>query len=292
MNYDESYKKEVFDRFNLYVNDSQKEASNYLEMSPPPAYTYLLDLTPGNMLEHIDLAIEQKYLLLNHETFYIYDLSKEKSTPYNTLVFQLTGSPLKSLETTAVVMSRYFKHLNIDYRWVRQFGLALRIKTCCPFVLGSYYFTPDRGVVKRPGNWIAFHHVRDMHPHAEGTLFSITKGHQLLTNQSFKHMKHLAHQTRLMAESQNKVVREWLELREKQKGTYTEDNIIDRLSTSSVFTMNTPPLSSWMMTIIYLQSLDLISQSLEEGDPLIDDIKKRHKKNLLADEDELDYQDY
>lgn len=266
------------------MNDSQKEDATLFLKSHPPAYTYVLNLAPDTMLDHIDLAIEQKYLLLDHETFYIYDLSKEKSTPYNSLVFQLTGAPLKSLETTTKIMTRYFKYVNVDYRWVRQFGLALKIKSCCPFVLGSYYFTPDRGVVKRSGNWIAFHHVLDMHPHPEGTLFNFSNRHQLITKQSLKHMTHLAHQTRLMAESQNKIAREWLNLQEKQKGTYSTDNIIDRLSTSSVFTMETPPLSSWMMTIIYYQSIGLIRQTLDEGDPLIDDIKRRHKKYLLDDD--------
>lgn len=284
MDYDESYKKEVLDRFNLYVNDSQKETSTPFLKDHPPAYTYVLNLTPDTMRDHIDVAIEQKYLLLDHETFYIYDLSKDKSTPYNALVFQLTGAPLKSMETTNKIMSRYFKYMNVDYRWVRQFGLALKIKSCCPFVLGSYYFTPDRGVVKRSGNWIAFHHVLGMHAHTDGTLFNFRNHHQLITKQSLKHMKHLAHQTRLMAESQNKIAREWLDLHEKQKGTYSKDNIIDRLSTSSVFTLQTPPLSSWMMTLIYYQSLSLISQTLDEGDPLIDDIKRRHKNNLLDDE--------
>jgi len=284
LDYNATHKQRVIEQFQLYVNDSQKHPSEYDTRSHPPAPAQAFDLTPDNIRGHLDIAIEQQYLLLDHETFYVYDLSKEKDTPYNTLVFQLSGSPLKSLETTTQVMTRYFKHVNVDYRWIRQFGQALKIKSCCPFVLGSHYFTPDRGVVRRHANWIAFHHVLGMHPHKDGTFFNIEGRHQLLSRRSFKHMQHLTHQTRLLAESQHKITSEWLALLDNQAGTYNKNNIIDRLSTASVFTQPTPPLTSWMMSLIYFQSLDFLLQSLEEGDPLIDEIKARHQKNLLDDD--------
>ncbi|WP_423188952.1 hypothetical protein ACO1PF_10210 [Alkalibacterium sp. f15] len=288
MDFETKQQTTYLEQLTALVTDSHGTQFPDYSLVPSPSSPHLLCLSPETMLDHLDLAIEQKHLLIDNETFYVYDLSKEKSTPYNTLVFQLNGSPLKTLETTTKVMDRYFDYINVDYRWVRQFGHALNVKKCCPFVLGSHYLTPDSGAIRKHANWIAFHHVLDFYPHGNRTFFNIAGHHQLVSKRSYKHMLHLAHQTRLLAESQDKITREWLTLLANQAGTYSQNNIINRLSTPSVFTQPSPPLSSWMMKLIFFQAKYLLLGLLKEGDPLIDELKKKHEKDLLDDEEEDD----
>lgn len=139
-----------------------------------------LQVTPENILTYLDMAIPQKILLIDDHSFYVFDLSNNKETEYNTLVFQKEGVPLKTVEKTNEVMSRFFSHSKVSYESIQFLGKILGIHQKCPYVLGHKSFAPERGISKNNANWIAFHHVENVSAIDNYSLLSIHPHHELI----------------------------------------------------------------------------------------------------------------
>ncbi|OJF94687.1 competence protein ComK [Alkalibacterium sp. 20] len=229
----------------------------------------VLTVSPDKVLTFIDEAIEQTYLLINTETFYICDLSKETATPFKTLVFQTNGELLKTKETTRQVMDRFFDYRTMDYRSVQLLGRSLSIHRMCPYVVGAQCFAPDKGPSKNQANWIALHHVLKVTAHREQTLLHITASHELILDHSVKKVQQLIDQARTLRHVMTLVTSEWINLIHYEKTVYEPMNVLNHRSLETVFNPPVPLLSSWLSSLIYLQAQDLVKSVLKEGDPTL-----------------------
>ncbi|MER2064285.1 MAG: hypothetical protein ABS873_06505, partial [Alkalibacterium sp.] len=143
-----------------FTNSLLQDGSPYYALhSNALPYKRMLEINADSLTRSLGEAIEQNQLLVSTHSFYIYDLSSDKDTEYNTLVFQLTGEILKSKETTTQIMNRYFDYRRVDYLFIKQFGKTLGISQLCPYVVGETMFVPDKGTAKNHSSWIAFHHL-------------------------------------------------------------------------------------------------------------------------------------
>lgn len=118
-----------------------------------------LNINNESLSLYLDEAFEQKQLLLTPDSFYIQDISHINESEYNTVVYQISGSILKTHETTSQVMKRYFHYLEVDYSFVQRIGKCIGINQRCPYVVGETLFAPERGSTKNNSSWIAFHNI-------------------------------------------------------------------------------------------------------------------------------------
>lgn len=103
--------------------------------APPPVHPVSLK---GELLQQtLDISIESSFLLPCENTFFLMDLSNQLETPYNSLMFQLDNSPMKSTATTKDIMDCYFEEQRIPYSVMTQLGETLGYKQRLPYVVGE-----------------------------------------------------------------------------------------------------------------------------------------------------------
>lgn len=272
MNYDKEYRVEIMDRFDAFVRCSEAQKTRPYSLVPEQMEldSRVLTIKEDNVFDFLDVALIQTYLLLDDDSFYVCDLSKFTSTAYNTLVFQINGTILKSEETTTQIITRYMKYIGIDYKATMQLGKSVGIFSQCPFVYGTLCFTPLNGASKKSVSWIGLHHVQAITPHLKATYFNIDGKHELILNISHKSVSRLIRQTKILSDSQQRMTTEWLTLMHHQKECSARPNVVTRCTVSNHFSQPLPLLSTWLMTQSYLQGRWIVKDMLKEGDPLID----------------------
>lgn len=232
-----------------------------------------LQINPENILTYLDMAIPQKKLLIDDYSFYVFDLSKNKKTEYNTLVFQKEGVPLKTVEKTSQVMSRFFSHSKVSYESIQFLGKILDIHQKCPYVLGNKSFAPDRGTSKKDANWIAFHHVENVSSIDNRSLLSIHPHHELVIEMNTKRVYQMLDRISLIAEAERRLVKESTELFERRFSSLPTNNVVERHLRSG----NVPEIPSVLSLhnqLIYVKAIQVLSEVFEEEDPYYDDIRK------------------
>ncbi|GEN50369.1 competence protein ComK [Alkalibacterium pelagium] len=240
-----------------------------------------LKIDVSQILNHLDVSIEQKYITIDRTCFYVCDLSKEVRTTYNTIVFNLYGSPLKSTETTTQIMNRSFNAMNIKYDMIRQLGKALGISQKCPYVLGPMCFAPDKGTKHNHASWIGIHNVRDIYSHEKQTLLSIKNEHELLIDLDVKKTDKLVTNGHIIYQAQESMVKGWNALYQEESDDYQNWNILKKRSLQQTFSQKIPTLFSCLMFFSYFQALEMLRTVLKEGDPLLEDVMKEYPKFML-----------
>lgn len=286
MAYDKDYSTEVMDRFDAFIRHSKEQTAPLYSMVPVQNEidSGILTVDEYSVLDFLDVALNQTYLLLDDDSFYVCDLSKNTSTEYNTLVFQIDGTVLKSKENTHRIMTRYMKYIGVNYKVTRQLGKSVGIISQCPFVCGSLCFTPINGTTVKPVSWLGLHHVEAFTPHVKSTYLNIDGKHELILNVSHKTVRRLIQQTKILSDSQDKMTAEWLRLLHDQKELSSRPNVVTRCKVGSHFSQPLPLLSTWLMTQSYLQGRWMVKDMLKEGDPLLDDLPREE----LSDDNETD----
>lgn len=259
---------------------SRYESNTYKVQINPMHFDHL-KIEASQVLKYLDVSLEQKYLAVDRTCFYIGDLSEDDRTPYNTIVFNLYGSPLKSMETTSQVMTRSFNAMNISYDMIRQLGKALGINQKCPYVIGPMCFSPDRGTRHNNASWIGLHNVRDIYGHDKQTLLSITNDHELLIDLDLKKTNKLVTNGHVLYQAQESMVKGWTALYEEESDNYRDWNILKKRSLEQTFSQRIPTLFSCLMFFSYFQALDMLRSVLKDGDPLLDDVMKEYPKFTL-----------
>lgn len=125
----------------------------------PPEHVRPFELSGQLLIEALNASFDTSTLFIDDQTYFVMDISNRKETPYNTISYQLNDSPKKSMETTTVVMNRYFESKRFSYASMKKFGETLGYKRSLPYILGETYFIPDKGATKKPASWYALHHV-------------------------------------------------------------------------------------------------------------------------------------
>lgn len=289
MDYDKEYMDSMMDRFDTLSRCSEDQKAKPYMLVPEQNGSDLrvLSINEDSVLDFLDVALEQTYLLLDDDSFYVCDLSKDASTPYNTLVFQINGSVLKSKETTTHIITRYMNYIGVDYKATMQMGKSLGIFSQCPFVCGTLCFTPLNGASRKPVSWLGLHHVQAITAHQKATYYNIDGKHELTLNVSHKTASRLIRQTKILSDSQQRMATEWLALMHHQKEFSSRPNVVTRCTVSSHFSQPLPLLSTWLMTLSFLQGRWIVQDLLKEGDPLLDLLppEKLNDENEINDED-------
>lgn len=270
----------------FYTNSLLHDDSpHYAIHSSTHQYKRTLEINAETLTRSLGEAIEQSRLLVSSLSFYIYDLSYDRDTEYNTLVFQLSGEILKSKETTSQIMNRYFDYRRVDYTFIKQFGKTLGINQRCPYVVGETMFVPDKGTAKNHSSWIAFHHVLYYEELAASklTCFKIRQLHELALHFSIKKaddmfMKtsRLYHTTKALSTDLQKMFVPFYE-----ESRYEDLNVIKKELTS--LTAGHSPLS--IVKVFDYMSLHRANNMLQtvfgEDNPYQDEIKAAFPYSLL-----------
>lgn len=232
-----------------------------------------LEISPKNLIRHIDTFIPLKKPFINKDTFLIYSLFDNQETVYNTLLFQVDGSSFKSKETTKTIMERFCKS-NVPYNTIRLLGKALDIHQKCPYVLGDVQFAPDRGTTKQYANWIGMHHVINIESSAESSLLHLTNHHELLLSLSFKSLLKIVENTAKLYHAQYNLSKEWEDLFIEKLPSDYPVSIIKKMHVDSLSLKGIPSPISWHTKLAYSISQNVILDIIEDGDPYLDQIKE------------------
>lgn len=243
--------------------------------SPQPS----LKIDPKNILSFLDLAIPMQNCPIDEGSFYVFDLSGVGETSYNTLVFQLFGSPLKTTETTSVVMERYFQKCKMSYGTVKFLANLVGITQKCPYVIGNKFFAPDKGTSKNHANWIAIHHVKEVENYGNQSILSIRKNHELILNLTLDKVYKMAENVKLITRSQQKMMQDYLSHWNVRASTKKADCIIDKIDVKLPKIL--PNVLSYQSQLVHVQALQMLSTLFKEGDPYLDQLKENfpHLKN-------------
>ncbi|GEK89463.1 ComK protein [Alkalibacterium putridalgicola] len=236
-----------------------------------------LEINTETLTRSLNKAIEQSQLLISRHSFYIYDLSSNTESEYNTLVFQLSGEILKSKETTSQIMKRYFDYREVDYAFIKHFGKTLGITQRCPYVVGETMFAPDKGTAKNHSSWIAFHHVLYYEERASNqlTCLKIRELHELTlpfsrkkVDDMFMKTSRLYHTTKALSTDLQNMFSPFYE-----ENRYEDLNIVKKELTS--LTAGQTPLS--LVKVFDYMSLhranEILQTVLGEDNPYLDEIK-------------------
>lgn len=159
---------------------AEKDPKDYYGF--PPEHVRPIELSGSQLIEALNASFPSSSLYPNNQTYYVMDISQHKETPYNTIMYQLNETPQKSMETTTVIMNRYFEANFVSYSFMRKFGETLGYKRTYPYILGEIYFIPERGASKQSASWYALHHVMHYQPSLTGKeLMLFSNQHPILT---------------------------------------------------------------------------------------------------------------
>lgn len=236
-----------------------------------------LKIKPDRLQQDLNEAIEQYPLLLTRETFYIQDISLNLETDYNTIVYQICGSILKTKENTTQVMTRYFRHMKVDYSFIQQIGKCIGISQRCPYVLGELLFSPERGTIKKNSSWIAFHNVTYIHI-LSGTevCLKIRHFHEMILPLSSKRITEMTRKSTHLYYTMKMIA---LDIQETfapaiSNEPYEELNIIKKELAANLIGHQPVTLTSLFEHISIHRASDILRTILGEGNPYLDEINQ------------------
>lgn len=236
-----------------------------------------LKVKTDSLHQHLNEAIEQYPLLLTRETFYIQDISLNLDTDYNTIVYQICGSILKTKENTSQVMARYFHYMKVEYGFIQQIGKCIGISQRCPYVLGELLFSPEKGTVKKNSSWIAFHNVTyvEMLSDTEVCL-KIREFHEMILPLSSKRMTEMRRKTTHLYYTIKMIA---LDIQETFappviNEPYEELNIIKKELAANLIGHQPVSLTSLFEHISIHRASDILHTILGEGNPYLDEINQ------------------
>ncbi|MCC5895664.1 MAG: competence protein ComK [Alkalibacterium sp.] len=236
----------------------------------------ILSITCDSIVLYLDEAIEQTPLLLTKDSFYIQDISHIIESEYNTLVYQICGSILKTHETTSQVMKRYFHYLEVDYSFIQRIGKCIGITQRCPYVVGETLFAPEKGSVKTNSSWIAFHHIIYVEPiNSQLISFKVRKYHELILPLTHKRTSDMIYKTTTLYHTTKAIS---IDLQEKftsryQDHTFEDMHIIKKELAFKTLGQPTLKLTNLFDYLSLHRANDMLQAVLGEDNPYLNDIR-------------------
>ncbi|WP_028273439.1 competence protein ComK [Atopococcus tabaci] len=236
-------------------------------------------LTGQSLQDLVDMSFEQQELFPDEETYYVMDLSQNDDTPYNSLMFQLNESPMKSMETTTTVMDRYFASLGSPYDLSLSLGAMLGFKQCTPHVIGEQIFLPDSGTSKKPASWYTLHHVsKKVFCTKEKEVRLYANKYPLLTLEITK-----ASFLKQLDRAANMYYIQWA-WAEKQKqdfgfisGPKSHENIVHKYLRDNPYPLPSFTYIDYLHFFISYYTLQVLIKILGEGNPYLEEIRNHIK---------------
>ena len=183
--------KRFLKRYRDYYIDQASPAQS-LDQKP---FTYnLLDQSEQTF---IDIALEQNRVCLNDQALYIKTVTNNKT--YQSLIFHTDGTIIKSCESTAVIMQRFFRHKGLPYSTHSQLGKLIKIHQKCPYMVNKICLAPEKGLSKNSVNWIGLHNVVYHTGDKDHTLLKTATYNELVIPLSQKKVDKMVHNSSLLA---------------------------------------------------------------------------------------------
>ncbi|MCC5896074.1 MAG: hypothetical protein JJU16_11465 [Alkalibacterium sp.] len=242
-----------------------------------PEHVCPSSLTGPHLENALNTSFESPSLFPNDLTYYVMDISEYKETSFNTIMYQLNESPKKSIETTTVIMNRYFESKKFPYSYMKKFGETIGYKRVLPYVFGDIHFVPDRGATKQTASWYALHHFTHFDFNIEDKrLVFFSESYPLVTLEMTKSVfekqlnvvSHLYYIQKKVIECLliNLNIRETLKRR---------NNIVHKRLQSMSYQI--PPFSAheYLQFLIYFQAEQMIASIFGEDDPYLEEIRAK-----------------
>ena len=249
--------------YNYQNYSSFIERNGAYKMADDFFYSAPLTFSSVQLQDILDNSIEHHYIYINEYTFYILDLSKNKQTSFNSLVFQLNQPPIKSMETTKKIMSRYFNETRVSYSFIQSVGKAFGIHKCCPYVCGEQIFIPEKGAGNnKSASWIAMHHILHYNVNKkEGYVYLYFRNHhQMMATISLETFKDQLKRSATLYHAQSLLITHFLNNNRyiQNDNLKNESNIIQKKLTS--FTPNFKPYSLYQLLeyFVYFSAEELL----------------------------------
>ncbi|API89766.1 hypothetical protein BKP56_11065 [Marinilactibacillus sp. 15R] len=230
--------------------------------------------------KYINQAIPLKKIIVDSETLYVCDISNLADSDYNSLVFQYRGDVLKSKETTTQIMQSYFND-HVPYSTIQNLGRVININRKCPYVAGTIVFVPDKGPSKQNVNWIGLHHLKNYSSYKDKTLLSFVHHHELIINLNIKNVHKLFDQAIRLYLVELQISREW-QLLFAPTQSFDTDTLLQRKTRSKMTGTDAPSPIGWHTKLVYSLSYKMVTLTLGEDDPYLEDIKEAF--SLIEDE--------
>ncbi|WP_034549749.1 competence protein ComK [Carnobacterium funditum] len=242
-----------------------------------------LHFTQTALQDIADNCLEFNHIVLTNKVIYVKDISKVKSTPFNTLIFYLNQHPIKSMETTTEIMNRYFESNLVSYQYIKLIGRSIGIKKCCPYVYNDIVYVPEKGPTNAAVSWYAMHHV----------LFAIKSNQSKLTFLHFRNQDELSFDLGKKGyENQLERVINLYSLQQLFKKRVMSDfNLIEvapldkelnviqkRLQTATPVYLEPHSLQRFLNYLLYFKVQELLTKVLGEENPFIEEIMSTFKK--------------
>lgn len=233
--------------------------------------------------KYIDEAILRKKIWIDDDSYYLYDLSKNVETPYNSMIFQNSGLVFKSEETTTKIINRFFR-INTSYDVISILGKMIGIKKKVPYVLGNIQFGPEKGPSKDHVSWIGLHHIRNMETVGDQTFIHIHPDHELIIDMKVGPIKSMMDNAAAMVYIQQQLTLDM----QRIFGSSTNlnpDSLISRIVESNVKKYeNIYPLP-WFIKMIHTLAFNIVSKSLGVEGSVREDYELDYMLNEDDDEE-------
>lgn len=269
---------ETFSDYNSMLMEKQKLDYKFI----PPVSIVSDTLSIKELDQLLDISFHTPALFPTGQTYYVMDISNQSHTDYNAILFQLNDAPKKSLESTAVIMNRYFESRQLPYSSMQKFGNTLGYTHCLPYLYGDICFVPDRGASKQSVSWYALHHMTDVQ-HVNDQHSTILYHHQYpllnlsLRKASFRKQLSIATE---MLRVQNALADHILLLYPQQyiKVQQPPDNLIQRELLRS--TLQAPPLTffEYIDYLIYFKVQQVLAGILGVENPYLEEAREAYKR--------------
>ncbi|SFH54440.1 competence protein ComK [Pisciglobus halotolerans] len=241
-----------------------------------------LRMSFNELQELLDISFEHQNIHIDEQTFYIMDLSHQKQTPFNSLVFQLDQVPMKSKESTFKITSRYFAEKNVPYSYIQYIGKAFGIKKRCPYICGDQLFVPEKGAGNnKNASWIGLHHVLhyNINKKTDFTYLYFRNQHQMIAPISSDSFKEQLKRSATLYHAQHLAISHFLDEAHYsyRQPLHVELNIVQQKLRNS-----SPPFKPYsfhelIKYFIFFSAQESLIKVFKKDNPYLDDLRKTFK---------------
>lgn len=226
------------------------------------------------ILTFLSIAEEVQTALLDSHTFYLCDLSIFQETEYNSLIFQIDGKCFKSMEKTAEIVDRFALMNQLPYLQLQKIGKMVGITQKCPYIIGNYYFAPDRGTTKNQANWIALHHVLYYEGDRSSSHFVFHNKHELRLPLSEESIQKMVERVCILCKLNEIIVYRWIKSHFAFSQLASINNVVHENLKVMNYNGQFPSYYQIMDQLIFIKATEIAAKILGEPNLTIDELSE------------------
>lgn len=266
--YFKEFIKKQIARESLFTDtpNQTEETRSYLDR------TFVINIR--EILTFLCVAEEVNTALIDKNTFYLHDLSAYQETEYNSLIFQIDGRCFKSKESTLEIMSRFSLINQVPYVQIQMIGQMVGIKQKCPYVIGNYYFAPDRGTTRNQANWIALHHVLYYEGTRSSSYFVFRNYHELRLPLSEEAVQKMVEKVCVLYKLNEALINQWLKSQQHASKVAFLNNVVQETLQYTHNGEDLPTFNEIFHQICFTKGCEIAAKILGEPHLTIDELKE------------------